>query len=221
MDSLQQTINGKNILVLDLETTGFPVIKPGFNVGNDKYYDYKLDSKYEESRIVQVAWAFIEKYNKAKIDLTETKSFLRKPTDFNNVPNSNIHGITTEQVFTDGLILSKIVNDNGLGAAIKKADYIIAHNGYFDIFILLNEFNRIKFNSCVEKLVSIVENDALICTGELGRDVCKLECKPSKYFNYKMPKLEELYFHYYKLNPENRHDAKSDVNSILEILKKI
>ena len=79
----------------------------------------------------------------------------------------------------------------------------------------MNELHRIKFNKCVTILNNLLETDKLICTGEYSKDICKLRMNGP---GYKMPKLIELYKFYYDELPENNHNAKDDVNTIIKIL---
>ena len=67
-----------------------------------------------------------------------------------------------------------------------------------------------------------------ICSGELGRNICKLEYKtrgwggsgnPSR--GYKMPKLVELYKHFYGCEFDNAHNADGDVRALLRCLSKM
>jgi len=208
----------KNILIFDLETTGLPICKSGY-YDKRQYYNYTDNSKYDTSRIVSIAWSYIENYTHNKLDKIiendDIEYHIRKPTDFNKIENSDFHGITYKIAKEKGIILSKILND-GFGYAITNCDYIVGHNCLFDIFILLNELYRIKFNTCLEKLENILNNDNYICTGEYSRDICKMKTRNK--FIYKMPKLCELYEYYYNSKPEKQHEAKADVKTVILIM---
>ena len=212
-------LSGKNVLVFDLETTGFPTRKPGFNTGRNQYYDYQNNTKYESSRIVQIAWTLIENFDFDKLEDIDINCYIRKPINFHEIPPVvvAIHGISYQQAVDEGIILSEILNKKNLKNDLLKCDYIMAHNVWFDVLILLNELNRIKFTKCVNKMNQLVINNKMICTGEYSRDICKM---PMKYgIEYKMPQLRELYKFYYGDFPPNSHDAKHDVNAIIKILK--
>ena len=61
-------LEGKNVMIFDTETTGLPEQIAGVEWGTGKqYYSYKLNEKYENARIVSIAWAFISDYNKDKV----------------------------------------------------------------------------------------------------------------------------------------------------------
>jgi DNA polymerase III epsilon subunit-like protein len=88
-------LTGKNVLVFDLETNGLPIRKPGYyDKMSDAYYNYKKNKAYDNCRIVEIGWSYIEGFDKDKIDLENVKSCIRKPTDFNTITNSEFHGIT-------------------------------------------------------------------------------------------------------------------------------
>lgn len=219
------SIYNKNILVFDLETTGLPKKKKSWGFGKETYYDHTYNSKYNDSRIVSVAWSFIENYSKDTFDNHIVFEFIRKPKDF-IIKNNNIHGISQEQALKEGHLLSKILNNNdlneakGLSYAIKNCDFIIAHNCLFDLHILMNECHRLKFNTCLDKLKSLLDNNNYICTGELGINICKIPIKSNPKI-YKMPKLSELYFKYYNEQPSILHNAKADVETLLKIILQI
>ena len=213
-------LTGKNVLIIDIETNGLPVTKAGFFENmSEAYYDYRDNSKYNSSRIVEIAWSFIEGYDKETIDLENIKTFIRKPVDFKKITNTEFHTITYKKALEEGTVLSKILNKEGLALAIQNADYIIAHNLTFDVFILLNELHRIKFNKSVNQLKKLLTSGKFICTAILGKHICKLETKSEYSKSYKIPKLVEFYKHYYGKNPEKSHRAYDDVKTILEILK--
>jgi hypothetical protein len=222
IESKLKELQGKNVLILDIETNGLPSKKPVFHENmSDAYYDYRENSKYDRCRIVEIAWSYIENYDKDNIDVDNIKTFIRKPVDFNEITNSQFHGISYKKAMKKGRVLSKILNKKGLASAIKNTDYIIAHNITFDTFILLNELHRIKFKKSIKKIKKMLTTNSFVCTAEFGKHICELK-SPSPYAkSFKMPKLIELYSHYYKKNPMKSHRAKADVRSVLKILQKM
>ena len=56
-----QKLNGKNIFVFDTETTGLPDRGPS---GWGSYWSYNINDKYENARIVSIAWSALHNYNK-------------------------------------------------------------------------------------------------------------------------------------------------------------
>lgn len=217
---MKSKLNNKNILVFDLETSGLPITRSGYyeNLG-DAYYNFKKNKAYDRSRIVEIGWSYIEGFDKDNVDLENVKSFIRKPTDFDEIPNAEFHGISYKKAKKNGKTMSHILNKEGLKKAIHNTDYVVAHNAPFDMNILLNELYRLKFNKTLDKLNNFMDTDKLICTADLGKPVCKIRSMYGP--GYKIPKLVELYKHYYDKYPDKSHRAKDDVVTVLEILQKI
>lgn len=227
--SLLKFLEGKNVLVFDTETTGLP------NRGNKKYGEYEpyyMTSQYDSSRIVSIAWKYIENFKQTELKSNDIKHFIRYPENFNEIPNSHIHGITYDDALKNGIPLYDIL-EAGLYEAIKKSDYVIAHNILFDYHILASELYRMEEDKilmatdCIIKLNDLLRKNALICTGEISKDLCKLEFQNNYYNNnnpkrikkYKIPKLIELYKHFYNKEFPNQHNASGDVWALLEIMK--
>ena len=68
--SVLDFLTNKRVFVFDTETTGLPAKGPS---GFGSYWDYRDNTKYESARIVSIAWAFMNCYNKND---EITKSFL-------------------------------------------------------------------------------------------------------------------------------------------------
>lgn len=219
MERAIKNLNGKRVLVFDVETTGLPITKDGwFDNAADRYFDFRDNSKYNGSRIVEIAWTYIENFQPNNVDIDNIESFIRKPVDFHDIQNTHIHKISYSKAVKEGELLGKILNDEGLAYAIRNCDYVVAHNAAFDINILLNELHRLKFGTTLSVLEGILNTPKMICTCMLGTNVCKIMNRRG---NYKFPTLDELYHHYYHRNPEIQHSAYYDVRSLLEILKKV
>lgn len=223
-------LQGKNVLIFDTETTGLPEQKARFTRNpKDEYYD--LTDKdhlkyYKNSRIVEIAWCYIEDFSVDKLKDVHVKSEIRKPTDFKiaNIPKSAeaiaMHKID-DKVASGGKLMSKILNSE-LADEILEADYIVGHNVHFDIFLLMSECIRLGFDDVVNKLRNLVNEDKVICTMTVGAPICSIPmyshgrkkgCKP--------PRLEELYEHFYGSKPVSAHRAKSDVETTKDVLLKL
>lgn len=215
-----EKFKGKNVLIIDLETTGIPERKP--NSPNDitEYYDYTDNSKYDNSRIVEIAWHNIDNFSLEQLRVKRMHSYVIKPSNF-TIGNEKYHGISNEYAEIVGKDFKDVIINLGFGSALDNADYIVAHNAYFDVAILRNELYRIKSNVTLGNLNKLIENNRIICTGQLGRDICKLETRRNKFNKYKMPSLDELYKHYYGENPSVQHSALFDVDTTRKILAKI
>lgn len=206
---------GKNVLIIDVETTGLPEKRSSSN-SKDAYYPYNDVEKYRTSWIVQASWVYMEGFDNTKDYNELIKSIIRKPKYFSKIPTHKIHGITWQKASEEGTMLSKILNKDGLGDAIKNCDYILGHNILFDLNILRSECYRLNFKKKVEKLTDIIENDKFFCTSEYGKKVCKIKLPTRRHYMFKRPKLGELYKFYYK-----KKRTQSDIKTLLAILKKM
>ena len=198
---------GKNVIVFDLETTGLPKLCLG-----GLYFDYKYNIKYDNSRIVSIAWSYIENFNYDKIDYNSINEFIIKPNNFiisNEV--SLIHGITHENALNNGITLKEILDKFNLGDNIMKADYLIAHNCLFDLNILLNECYRIRYTKYENKLKYMLDNNKFFCSLKYSKTISIL----------KKHNLTSFYYFYYKCEPSIVHSAIADVDTLLKILYKI
>jgi len=198
---------GKNVIVFDLETTGLPKLCLG-----GLYFDYKYNLKYDNSRIVSIAWSYIENFNYDKIDYNSINEFIIKPNNFiisNEV--SLIHGITHENALKNGITLREILDKFNLGDNIMKADYLIAHNCLFDFNILLNECYRIRYTKYEQKLKYMLDNNKFFCSLKYSKTIPIL----------KKHNLASFYYFYYKCEPSIVHSAIADVDTLLKILYKI
>lgn len=231
-------LKNKKILIFDTETTGLPQRRPNAKYGSsDEYYDYYINDAYEFARIVSIAWYYTNSFIQTDLDKTQIQHYIRKPDTFTSIPTTHIHGITFANASENGIPISAILNitDPSLYDAILECDYILAHNVMFDIHILMNELHRINQTQLVTKLKTMLLESRCICTGQIGKPICKLQFKskyPQKKYksssdfatantNYKMPKLSEFYNHLFNRDFENEHSASGDVSALLEILSVI
>lgn len=122
----------------------------------------------------------------------------------------NIHGIDFQTASTKGTSFEDIINKCALGEAIRNADYIIAHNAYFDVMILLNELHRAGMVELIDKINHIDTYNKIICTGEIGKRILRT--------GIRYPRLSELYEYYYFMQPPNAHNAGSDVKILLDVI---
>jgi len=237
--SVLDFLTNKRVFVFDTETTGLPAKGPS---GFGSYWDYRDNSKYESARIVSIAWAFIENYDRHNLQYkgfkgTEAPSaealvhLLRHPEGFSEITNSNIHGITFENAFENGLKFNDILENCGLGEILLSSDYIVAHNAGFDLHVLLNELYRVGTelaNRCINHLLEMRGFGRIVCTAILGTEICKLDFPSQSNYqgkrfkkSYKMPKLLELYKHYYGVEPENQHSADGDVRALVDVMRRM
>lgn len=212
---------GKNVLILDLETTGFPVTNEKYTDGKEKYHNPKKSDKYDNSRIVSIAYMYIPKFtfNKLKnLNQPDIKYFLRKPKDFFEIANAHIHGISYENALKNGVKLGAILNE--MSDIFTDCDYVVGHNILFDSFILLNEMWRLNFVDDFEKFQDTINNGKYVCTGRLGENICRIPAQ-IKWKQYKTPKLGELYKYLDGGTDLEFHNAKVNVYAVMQILYKM
>lgn len=233
LKSVIDFLKDKNVFVFDTETTGLPNGSPR---GWGTYWDYRMNDKYNTSRIVSIAWSTVKKFDRNNIqtNVTDIQHYLRYPEGFTEIPTTHIHGISYSDAIEKGITLNIILEKHGLCKSLLDAEYIIAHNVGFDYHVLMNELYRTGgkvAESCITHLLNLKNNNKIICTGELSTDICKMEfpLRVNGTYNnylgnktrkvYKMPKLCELYKYYYEKDFENAHSADGDVKALLECLK--
>jgi len=236
-------LEGKNVFVFDTETTGLPDRVPGAKWGtSSEYWNYTINEKYERSRIVSIAWAFVRSFDKVVVGNETIQHYIRYPDGFNDIPTTHIHGISFETALRQGIPFCDIFENCGLYENLMRVDYIVAHNVNFDVHILLNELHRLDTDNAtnaIRHILNLLSLGRCICTGDLGKDICKLEYKSKfkpnvsnqdtdikldtnkKCKRYKMPKLVELYKHFYGCEFEDAHNAEGDVRALLKCLQKM
>ena len=200
---------GKKVLFIDLETTGLPVSKGGCMQGG--YHDYTDNTKYSESRIIQIGWCYYDPFSSDfKIDSDDVKSVLRKPWDFFEIKQEvvDVHGITYENIVENGILIKKILKGD-FGNHVNECDFIVAYNAYFDFSILANEIHRTKNKEMFEKIMRLKDNN-VICMAEITKMYLGLGYRCKQPIAYKKLLGKEPLF---------QHDARGDVMAMLEILK--
>ena len=224
-------LEGKNVMVFDTETTGLPDKVPGAKWGSpSEYWPYHRNEKYDNARIVSIAWAFIRSYNRDTLTGETIKEYIRYPEGFTEIPTTAIHGISFEHAQSKGIPMADIIDNCGLANAILECDYVIGHNVMFDVHILQNELFRLgsdKAMECALKLDKMKVLGRAICTGELGKEICQIEFKSrsgkdtNRVRKFKMPKLKELHNHLMGAEHEEQHSASGDVLAVLNCLSKM
>lgn len=239
-NSLIDFIEGKNVFIFDTETTGLPEKVPGSIWGSpNEYWNYQMNDKYKNSRIVSIAWAYVMSFDKLILEseINSIKHYIRYPEGFVEIPTTYIHGISFQNALDIGIPFNDIFENCGLYDKLLNSNYIIAHNVMFDIHILLNELFRLgteKANEVIMHIQSLMALDKCICTGVLNTNICKLEYKHrnnnqhnnknkkiKQNIKYKMPSLIELYRHFYGCDYDNTHSADADVKALLKCLQKM
>jgi len=184
-----QPATGPLFLVLDSETNGLPV-------------NWKLGWKYVDNwpRVVQLAWVLYT----AEGDPVEQQVFIVKPDGF-DIPEeaSRIHGITTERALAEGNEIADVLAE--FEKAVRRADWLVAHNASYDGPVIAAEFWRRGENPPFEPA-------AMLCTKIDGTYVTRFP-NPNRSGGYKWPRLEELHRFLLDEDFEGAHDAMVDVEA--------
>jgi DNA polymerase III epsilon subunit-like protein len=186
-----------NELFIDIETSGLPQ----YDNGNIPHF--KNLKKFNNCRMLEICMILFE--NK------KLSSFYHKivKVDF-DIENSEIHGITNEISREKGVLIENIYHD--ILHYINKSDIIIAHNIVFDLSCIFSELYRIDNDV---NIINFINSKIFICTMLSSIDICKI--KPVNFFEqYKYPKLDELYFYFFKSDRKNKHTAKSDTVDLVK-----
>lgn len=184
-----------NIMFIDVETIGLPITK-----GYNKYHNPEETQYYDSSRIVEIAYVIctysgkiIKKYS----ELIIPESFV--------IENSNIHGITNEEAKNKGKNIKDVLKE--MCHDLDNVNMIIAHNINFDIYNILSECCRIKYDEMIQKINSKSKQ----CTMVMGKNLMYKQSQFSK-----NPKLTELYQYIFNQSIKQEHRALSDVMMCLE-----
>lgn len=187
----------KNVLVFDAETTGLP----------------PKDAKYETDfmrfpHIVQLAWC---------MDGVE-KDYIIKPEGW-IIPEETtaIHGITTDHALKVGRPFGDVCNE--FIADCERADFLVAHNIYFDTSTIKANVLKMFHIDYLEQRV----NPAMDKYKRIDTMMKTIKFVGATFPNsakLKFPKLEELY---YKLFGEDfpAHNAIEDVRAIIRCLPEL
>ena len=181
--------NGPQYLFFDTETTGLP------------YYDYISAEQAPDNwpRLVQLSWIMTD----GEGNITKEMNKFVIPEGF-VIPAdaTEIHGISTEYASYWGERLERVLNV--FNKSLKKADYIICHNSWFDTNVLCAEMNRMNIPTTLMEKKSY-------CTMLSGADLCAIEWDGP---GYKWPTLQELHKYLFRKGFSDAHDALADVRAV-------
>lgn len=194
-------------LIYDLETTGLPLTE-SFN----KFYPFIDNSKYDSSRIVQIAWKIVGKSPQFKA--MQFRNYVIKRDGF-NIRNSEFHGITNERSDSEGVNFAEVMKI--FRKDLMECTTIVAHNLSFDYNVLLNHLHRYELNDMITEL----QDKDQFCTMINSVDVLKIPMRSNRYIKYKSPSLAELHMHYFNKSVDNAHDAYYDVEACANCMCKL
>lgn len=181
--------NGPQYLFFDTETTGLP------------YYDNISAEMSPDNwpRLVQLSWI-----------ITDSEGNITKEMDKFIIPDgfvipadaTEIHGISTEYASYWGERLERVLHV--FNKSLRKVDYIICHNTWFDLNVICGEMKRLNIPT------TIMEKKAY-CTMVSGTDLCAIEWDGP---GYKWPTLQELHKYLFRKEFSDAHDALADVKAV-------
>jgi DNA polymerase III subunit epsilon len=183
------------ILFFDTETTGF--------------YDFKAPvGDPKQPYLVQLAAMLTEDDGKE----INSISCVITPDEYEiPVGASNVHGITTARAREVGVNVRPVLSIFGYMAS--NADRLVAHNVDYDLAVMNTQFLRQK------SAFSLDDGPEPFCTMRSTTDICKIphaNQRPGP-VQYKWPKLQEAYKHFFDEEFEGAHDALADVRACKRI----
>lgn len=209
--------NRKNILFLDLETTGLvtDLDSKAKEKPENKYPCVKTQSQsYTNARIVEIGIKYYENFSWLDVPNDDVaESHIVKPLDF-TIQNSHIHGITQDYALEHGNCFNQIIEN--LRENITKCDFILGYNVFFDINVLLAELHKYAYNDLVEKIEHMKESKNILCVGLLSSQYAR----PNNWFprfKYHIPKQIDVYKSCFGTDPTNAHSARFDVQAMIRI----
>jgi hypothetical protein len=212
-------IRGKNYLILDLETSGLPITRPGA-CRYAKYPSPKCNIAYDTSRLLSIAYTGITNGSSSETVIHEIRNNSDLPescyiTNRNKYPNKS------------GKFIDEILRE--FANVINDYEFIVGQNIMFDLHILLNEYyryNTVEFalqvelgladynfcDSAIRKLEEIISECKYFCTLEYAIQL-GIEGKDIS--------LEKLYNMLEGTEPLKFHDADHDVMATKFIVQRI
>jgi DNA polymerase-3 subunit alpha len=171
-------------MVFDIETTGFPKkwnVHP-FNVSN-----------YDTCRVINLGYVLLDKNNNV---IKKVDHLIKHPESI-IIPNSDIHGITNQDIEDNGIPFNDVLTE--FIVDIYSCKKLVAHNIDFDFNVLLSELYR-NYEKC-RKIIGQMYTKELVCTMKIGQQFMNIT---------KYPKLTELYKRLYNEEWNQTHRALDD-----------
>lgn len=181
--------NGPQYLFFDTETTGLP------------YYDnIPAEASLDNwPRLVQLSWIMTD----GEGNITKEMNKFVIPEGFVIPADATaIHGISNEYANYWGEKLERVLHV--FNKSLKKADYIICHNSWFDTNVIYGEMKRLNIPT------TLMEKKTY-CTMLTGTDVCAIEWGGP---GFKWPTLQELHKYLFRKEFSDAHDALADVRAV-------
>ena len=175
-------------LFVDTETTGLP---KDFQAPHTKLALWP--------RIVSVSWALFAERDSQLL----YRYHIIRPNGF-TIPSESrrVHGIDTQRAMTEGIDLAVALSQLNRDVSACRPGLLVAHNMAFDRPVLLAEYLRANIGESISALPTF-------CTMITTAELCGLY--PMRNGQHKWPKLAELYFRIFGVQPSAAHHAGSDV----------
>lgn len=138
-----------------------------------------------------------------------------KPVGFTIPPEAAaVHGITQERAERYGISLRGVLMI--FGALVEKSELLVAHSLDFDRTVILAELFRLRQWESLLAVKHSFEDKPGFCTMRATTPICRL---PSKFEggDFKWPKLQEAYRHFFNEEFVGAHDAMADVRACARI----
>lgn len=180
----------KTILFFDTETTGKPL-----------KYNAPVSDVANWPRLVEIGWIVMYENGMSR----GSGSAIIRPDGF-KIPKeaSDIHGITQEQAWAEGIDLHNFLTV--FSGIVDRSDVIVGHNIEFDLNVMGAEFIRVLETNPLEGKPSI-------CTMKSGTEFCRLPKTTNRGTDkYKWPRLGELYFALFGVEMPEAHHAVDDIH---------
>jgi DNA polymerase III epsilon subunit-like protein len=145
-------------------------------------------------------WPFVVQLSFVEIDtdtgkLTEHDFLVQVEGE---IPTTDIHGITKSRNSACGFTFPDVFGI--FSQFMQRADIVVGHNVEFDL-------NMVRVE-CRRHGLTFEEPTGVYCTMRANKERCNI-IGPSGYVKY--PKLVELYQFFFKEEPQNLHNALTDV----------
>lgn len=207
----------KRILFIDIETIGLPCQKgDGDTKPEEKFYNYKNNEKYENSRMMQISYYYDKYYGDNIPKLEEVKNYIIKPNNF-KVSGTEFHKITEEIANKKGIKILDAINEIKNLILKDKIDYIVGYNPHFDINILMNELHRINYNKTLEKIEKMIKDKKIIDIAQICLKINIIKHKKK----YQISKQSDIYIKLFNEEQKNSHDSQYDVLNLIKITNNI
>ena len=191
-------------LYYDTETTGLP-----FKPAPVKRYGRTHNSN-GYPRLIQIGWILTDEED----NTLSKQDYIVRPDGF-SIPGDAvaINGITTDEALEKGAPLLDVLHR--FSEDLRQADILIGHNIEYDIDVMIGEFRRKSQRNSLARLTSLPVIDTMKSTVEFCAIPFPAD-KPRYYdtgYDFKYPKLRELYMKLFGCEFENAHDAMADIEA--------